>query len=175
MNTKVKTKDLTLIGLMTAFIAVSAQIAIPIGIVPFTLQTTLILMAGLILGSKRGMITCLVYILVGAIGIPVFANFSGGIDIIFLQTGGFIMSFPLMAYVAGKFSELSNKTSMKYVGSLVGVILNFIVGCAYFMYVTEMDLITSMTYTVLPFVLTSLVQIVIAVNLSKKIKSVVNV
>ncbi len=175
MNVKFKTKDLTLMALMTAFISVSAQIAIPLGMVPFTLQTTLILMAGLILGSKRGMITCFVYMLIGAIGIPVFSGFSGGIDTIFLQTGGFIMSFPLMAYVAGKFSEISDKKIMKYLGSLIGVILNFVVGCAYFMYVTEMDLITSMTYTVFPFIVTSLVQIVIAVTLSNKIKSAIEI
>ncbi len=175
MNTKLKTKDLTLMGLMTAFISVSAQIAIPLGMVPFTLQTTLILMAGLILGSRRGLITCIIYMLVGAIGIPVFAGFSGGLDTIFLQTGGFIMSFPLMAYVAGKFSELSNKMYMHYIGSLLGVVLNFIVGCAYFMYVTEMDLMASLSYTVLPFIFTSLIQIVIAVTFSKKIKLLINI
>ncbi len=175
MNTRFKTRDLTLIALMTSFIAVSAQIAIPLGMVPFTLQTTLILMSGLILGSKRGMITCIVYMLVGAVGIPVFAGFKGGIDSLFLQTGGFIMSFPLMAYVAGKFAELSSKNYMKYIGALIGVILNFAVGCAYFMFVTEMDLITSLSYTVFPFVITSLVQIIIAVTLSNKIKSVIEI
>ncbi len=165
-----KIKDLTLIALMVAFISVSAQIAIPLGAVPFTMQTTLILMSGLILGSKRGFLTCIVYILVGAVGFPVFAHFKGGIGILFLQTGGFIISFPIMAYVVGKFSEVFDNKAMTYLGAFIGVVINFVVGCAYFMFVTKMDLITSLTYTVFPFVITSGIQIVLAVYLSDRIK-----
>ncbi len=168
-----KTKELTYIALFVAFISVSAQLAIPIGPVPFTLQTTLILMAGLILGPKKGAISVLIYILVGAVGVPVFSGFRGGISILFLSTGGFIMSFPLMAYIAGKFSN-HPKTFVKYSGCTVGVLVNFACGLAYFMFLTKMDLITSMSYTVFPFIITTILQIVLAVNLSNTLKKTGN-
>ncbi len=170
-----KTRDLTLIGVVVAFIVASAQISIPLGIVPFTLQTMVILTAGLVLGSKRGFTATVIYILLGAIGLPVFANFNGGISAIFMHTGGFIMSFPLMAYVAGKFAEMSNNKLVTYLGCVVGVVINFVVGCSYFMYFTENDLVTSMTYTVTPFVFTTIVQIVLAVVLSEKLKNILSV
>ncbi len=166
-----KTRDLTLIGVIVAFIVTSAQISIPLGPVPFTLQTMVILTAALVLGAKRGFIATIVYVLLGAIGLPVFANFNGGISAIFMHTGGFIMSFPIMAYIVGKFSELSNKKVVTYLGCIVGVIINFVVGCSYFMYVTEMDLATAMTYTVTPFIFTTIVQIFLAVTLSEKLKN----
>ncbi len=169
-----KTKDLTQIALLVAFISVSAQIAIPLGPVPFTLQTTLVLMTGLLLGSKKGFIAVLIYILVGAVGIPVFSGSKGGIAIIFAQTGGFIVSFPIMAFVAGKFAEKFKKGYMRYIGCVVAVFLNFLVGCLYFMYITEMSLYMSLTYTVFPFVLTTILQIVIAVNLSNKLGVIIN-
>ncbi len=168
-----KTKEITYIALFVAFISVAAQIAIPLGPVPFTLQTMLILMAGLILGPKNGTISVLVYILLGAVGIPVFSGFSGGLSIIFLNTGGFIMSFPLMAYIAGKVSNRPNVV-VKYLGCLIGVVINFVCGLAYFMFLTEMDFITSMTYTVFPFIITTIIQIILAVNLSNKLKKAVN-
>ncbi len=170
-----KTKELTLIGVIVAFIVVSAQISIPLGPVPFTLQTMLILTSGLVLGSKKALIANLIYILLGAVGLPVFANFSGGFSIIFLQTGGFIMSFPLMAYVAGKVSEMTNNKVMTYIGCIMGVLINFTIGCAYFMFVTKFDLKTSLTYTVLPFIVTTIVQIICAVNLSEKLKEALGV
>ncbi len=173
VNENLKTRELTYIALFVAFISVSAQLAIPLGPVPFTLQTMLILMAGLILGSKKGTICVLVYILLGAVGIPVFSGFTGGLSTIFLNTGGFIMSFPLMAYVAGKFSN-QRKTLLKYLGCTMGVVLNFACGLGYFMFLTQMDLITSMTYTVFPFIITSIFQIIIAVNLSNKLQKTGN-
>ncbi len=168
-----KTKDLTMIALLVAFISVSAQLAIPLGPVPFTLQTTLILMTGLILGAKKGALAVLIYILVGAIGLPVFSGGRGGVAVILAQTGGFIISFPIMAFVAGAFSEVSNKVYIKYIGCVIGVLLNFAVGCLYFMFITEMSLYMSLTYTVFPFVITTIVQIIIAVTLSFKIKNAI--
>ncbi len=169
------TKELTLIGVMVAFIVASAQISIPLGPVPFTLQTMVILTSGLVLGSKKGFISVLIYILLGAVGLPVFANFNGGVGAIFAQTGGFIMSFPIMAFVAGKVTEITSNKLMRYVGCIVGVLINFTVGCGYFMFITKMDLKTSLSYTVLPFMFTTAVQIIFAVKLSEKLKEILSV
>ncbi len=170
-----KTRDLTLIGVVVAFIVVSAQITIPLGIVPFTLQTMVILTSALVLGAKRGFIATIIYVLLGVIGLPVFAKFNGGINALFMHTGGFIISFPIMAYVAGKCSEMSNNKLMIYLGCIIGVVINFAVGCGYFMFITKYDLITAMSYTVMPFIVTTIVQIILAVVLSEKLKNVLDV
>ncbi len=168
-----KTKQITLMALMVAFISVAAQTTIPIRPVPFTLQTMLIIMTGLILGGKNGGITTIVYVLVGAVGVPVFAGFSGGITVIVMQTGGFIMSFPLMAFIAGYFKEKFNNKLMTYVGCFLGSALNLAIGCLYFMFITKMDLITSLTYTVFPYLITNTIQIICAVELSNRLKKII--
>ncbi len=165
-----KTKNITMIALFVAFISVSAQIAIPLGPVPFTLQPTLVLLTGLLLGGKRGFVAVLIYVLVGAVGIPVFSGFKGGFSVIFAQTGGFIMSFSIMAYIAGEITEITKKEWLKYFGCIIGVVVNFALGAAYFMFITEMTLQATLTYTVYPFIFTTLLQIVIAVNLSNRLK-----
>ncbi len=165
-----KTKDLVTMAMMVSFISVSAQISIPLGPIPFTLQTTMILLMSLILGSKKALSVTLIYILIGAVGFPVFANFKGGIDKIFLQTGGFIMSFPLMAYISGLFAKRYNKRAYMYLVCFLGVTLNFIFGCIYFMYITKLNITVSLGYTVIPFIPTTIIQIILAVELSFKIK-----
>ncbi len=166
-----KTKDITFMAMMVSFISVSSQISIPIGQVPITLQTLMILLTSLILGSKKGMLTVLIYVFIGAIGFPVFAGFSSGIGVLFLQTGGFILSFPLMAYIAGLFSEKTDNKLLIYIGSIVGTIVNFIFGTIYFMYVTELGLSISIGYTVIPFIPTTIVQIILAVEISERLKT----
>ena len=90
-------KDICYIALFTALIAILAQISIPLpGGVPLTLQTFAVPLAGLVLGSKRGTIATVVYVLLGAVGVPVFSNFTVGLGIVLVLTGGFIVSFPLM-------------------------------------------------------------------------------
>lgn len=165
-----KTRDITFVALMVGIICVSSQLSLSLGPIPFTLQTTAILMSGLLLGGKKAILANLIYVLIGAIGLPVFANFKGGISVIFLQTGGFIMSFPIMAYITGKFSEKSKGRLLKYLGCFFGVIINFTVGCLYFMFITEMDLIMSLGYTVFPFVITTVIQIILAIEISEQIK-----
>ena len=85
-----KTYDLVYISMFTVLIAICSWISIPAA-VPFTLQTLGVFLAVGILGGKRGTMAVLVYILLGAIGIPVFAGFSGGIGVLTGTTGGFIV------------------------------------------------------------------------------------
>ena len=77
-KTNFKTLDLCMIGVVTAVIVIMAQISIPMPLgVPMTMQTFAITLAGIILGSKKGAVASLIYVLLGAVGVPVFANFSG--------------------------------------------------------------------------------------------------
>lgn len=86
---------------MAAVTAVAAQISIPTPPVPFTLQVLAVLLSGLLLGARYGALAQAVYVLVGAIGVPVFAQFSGGLGVLLGPTGGYLLSYPLAAAVAG--------------------------------------------------------------------------
>ena len=95
-------RDICYAGLFAAVIAVMAQISIPMPLgVPMTMQTFAITLAAVVLGSRLSAIATLVYLALGAVGVPVLANFSGGFDKFVGPTGGFLISFPLMAYIIG--------------------------------------------------------------------------
>lgn len=95
--------DMARVALMAALTAVGAQIAIPLPftLVPFTLQVPMVVLAGLLLGARYGALSQVVYLLLGAIGLPVFAGFTGGLGVILGPTGGYLLSYPFAAAVAG--------------------------------------------------------------------------
>jgi biotin transport system substrate-specific component len=94
-----KASTITRAALMAAVTAVAAQISIPLFPVPFTLQVLAVILSGLLLGVRHGALAQAVYVLVGAVGVPVFAGFTGGH--IFGPTGGYLISYPIAAAVAG--------------------------------------------------------------------------
>ncbi len=85
----------------TIFIAISAQIAVPMYPVPMTLQTLAILIVGLVYGARLGTLTLVAYLVEGAAGLPVFANGNGGLPYMMGPTGGFLIGFVFMAFLAG--------------------------------------------------------------------------
>ena len=91
------------VALMAALTAVGAQISIPLPFtpVPFTLQVPMVVLSGLLLGIRYGALSQVVYLLLGALGLPVFAKFSAGLGIILGPTGGYLVSYPFAAAVAG--------------------------------------------------------------------------
>ncbi len=92
MTTKLRTLDLVYIATFTSLITVCAWTSLAFT-VPFTLQTFGVFLTLLLLGGKRGTYAVLVYLLLGAVGAPVFAGFSGGIGILFGSTGGYLLGF----------------------------------------------------------------------------------
>ena len=96
--TKTKTYDLAYIAIFAVLIAICSWISIP-ATVPFTLQTFAVFMAVGLLGGKRGTIAVLTYVLLGAIGVPVFAGFSGGVGALLGNSGGYIVGFIFSALV----------------------------------------------------------------------------
>ena len=88
-----KTRDLTLIALFAALIAICAWLTVPMPDVPFTMQTFGVFAALLLLGGKRGTLSILLYLLLGAAGLPVFSGFRGGIGSLLGTTGGYLVGF----------------------------------------------------------------------------------
>jgi biotin transport system substrate-specific component len=112
--------NLILVLAGVAVTALSAQLSIPAMPVPFTFQTLAVLVIGSTYGAARGSITMAAYALVGALGFPVFAESSSGLDIIFGATGGFIIGFIFAAAVAGRLAELNwSSNALKALASFV--------------------------------------------------------
>ena len=161
-NSKFSIQDICGIAIMTAITAVMAQISIPMPLgVPMTMQTFAITLAGIVLGSKKGGMSILVYVLLGAIGVPVFAGFSGGFQNLVGPTGGFIISFPIMAYLIGLGVELKKK-ELFVLFLVLGTVSNYVVGVILFCVVTQSPVATGITACVLPFIPTAIIKAVVA-------------
>ena len=152
------------IAIFVALVAAAAQISIPLPHgVPMTMQTMAIAFGGVILGPKRGFIVALIYVLLGAVGVPVFAGFRGGVSVIAGPTGGFILSFPIIALGAGWGIILCKKYNrwLLPAGLFLGMCINFLCGMIWFMVIMRAELLRAFTVTVLPFIIGACIEIVL--------------
>lgn len=123
-----KTKDLTMIAIFASLTAIGAFIKIPLPIVPFTLQYFFCALGAMILGSKKGALSQILYVVMGLIGIPVFTQ-GGGIQYIFNLTFGYLIGFILGAFLIGKIIENIKKITLGKV--LATCILGLIIICLF--------------------------------------------
>lgn len=178
--TKSKTYDMAYIAIFAVLMAVCSWISIPTT-VPFTLQTFGVFMAVGVLGGKRGTLSVLVYILLGAVGVPVFAGFSGGIGVIFNSTGGYIVGFLLSALIMWGMEKLwGKKPVVQILSMVVGLAACYALGTIWFMVVYARNtgavgLGTVLGWCVIPFIIPDLVKIALAFVLSRRVRKYVPV
>lgn len=172
-NSKLSIQDMCMIGMFTAIIVIMAQISIPMPMgVPMTMQTFAITLAAIVMGAKNGTIASLIYVLLGAIGVPVFANFSGGVGIVVGATGGFIMAFPIMALIIGLGADFYKKNrAWLIVGILVGTVVNYIGGTLWYCFVTGNGFMAGLAGCVLPFIPTAIIKAVLAVIVGMPVRT----
>lgn len=172
MNTK--TRDMVYCAMFAILIAICSWISIP-GPVPFTLQTFGVFAAVGILGGKRGTISVFLYLLLGAVGIPVFAGFKGGLGALLGSTGGYIIGFLFSALVMWGMETVFGKKLWVQLGSmLLGLIACYAFGTAWYMTVYakttgEIGVMTALGWCVFPFLLPDAVKIALAFGLSKRL------
>ncbi|MCL2072085.1 MAG: biotin transporter BioY [Oscillospiraceae bacterium] len=179
---KITAFDLCLISVFVAAIAAMAQLTIPIPIVPLTMQTFAIPLAGAVLGAKRGAIAAAVYVLLGIVGAPVFAGLTGGIGTIAGPTGGFLIAFPVFALITGFAADKSvnserncNKENRLWlaVGLIVGAIVTFLIGGIIWPVIMfEQSLKTAFLGWVAPFLLGDLIKIAMVFAIAPEIRKV---
>ncbi|MCE5221679.1 MAG: biotin transporter BioY [Clostridium sp.] len=171
-NTKnINTRQLTLIGFMTAVTCILGPLSLPIGIVPISLTNLAIYFAIYTLGGKRGTLSYIVYLFIGLVGLPVFSGFSGGFPKLFGPTGGYLIGFIFMAFISGIFiDKFSNKIYMCFLGMLLGTIVTYIFGTAWLAYEAHMAFNKALAVGVLPFIPGDIVKIVIASLIGPQIK-----
>lgn len=128
-----KTKNMILCAMFVALIAVGAFIKIPVPVVPFTLQYLFTMLAGLLLGGKRGCLAVCVYIVLGLIGLPIFAQ-GGGIGYIFQPSFGYIIGFAAGAFVTGTIAGRVNRPGYKrlFAANFAGLGIVYLFGMVYY-------------------------------------------
>lgn len=172
-----KTYDMVCIAVFAVIIAICSWISIP-ATVPFTLQTFAIFLTVGVLGGKKGSLAVLVYILLGAVGVPVFAGFSAGIGILFGNTRGYIVGFLASSLVMwGMEKFMGRKTWTLAIQMVVGLIVCYAIGTVWFMIVYAQSsgavgLTTVLGWCVIPFIVPDLVKIVLALVLSKRLSAI---
>lgn len=173
-NTTEKTKNMILISIFSVLIAVCAWISIPAA-VPFTMQTFGIFSATGILGGKRGTIAICIYLLLGAIGLPVFAGGTSGIGILLGSTGGYMAGWILAGLVTWILeSMLGRKTWTAALSMIAGLIGCYALGTAWFMLIYAREagrigLWTALSMCVIPFIIPDLVKIALALLIRKRL------
>lgn len=168
------TKNIVMIGLFAAIIAVLAQVSIPTpwGI-PITLQTFAVALTGYCLGKAKGTLAAFIYILIGLVGVPVYANFGAGPAKLLGVTGGYIYGFLFLAFACG----LEDTLKKKWVSILFGILglaLCHICGSVQFAFVSGRTFAEAFLFASLPYLLKDVVSIVAAYGLAIPIRKVMH-
>lgn len=170
-----KTRDIVYMSVFTAMISICSWISIPASI-PFTLQTMGVFTTVGLLGGKRGTLTVLTYILLGAIGIPVFAGLTGGVSVLLGTTGGYIIGFLLSALLMWGIETIMGRNQIVLAFSMVaGLIVCYVFGTAWFMMIYTqhsgvIGLSTVLGLCVIPFIIPDLIKIGVALFLTNRLK-----
>jgi len=174
---KINIRQMTLVSLFAALTAVGAFISIPLYPVPLTLQTLFTLLSGMTLGCVLGASSQIIYVLLGIVGLPVFAGFKAGIGILFGPTGGFLLGFIISAYIVGRMIELKEEKNIFYyfLVGLLGTIIIYIIGVAQLSLVTGIGVKKAVAVGMLPFLPGDMLKIIAASFIAHKLKLVTQI
>ena len=171
-------RNMVFTSLFAALICVAAPFSIQAGPIPISLATFAIYLTGAILGGKRGMIATFVYILIGAVGLPVFSGFRGGFGVLFGATGGYIIGYIPLVLITGIFAEMNIRKIPRAVVTVVGMILAtaalYTFGTIWYMIVSGADLVTALTACALPFIPGDAIKIACVTAVSVPLKAKLN-
>ncbi|MBP5330961.1 MAG: biotin transporter BioY [Lachnospiraceae bacterium] len=178
MKNRTKIQSMIYIALMAVIITVCSWISIP-GAVPFTLQTFAVFTALLLLGTRDGLISIIVYLLLGAVGVPVFSGFRGGIGHLAGPTGGYLIGFLVMGFVFGIVRHfIKHPLASAITASILGLAACYAFGTVWFVivYSSANSAITygaALSMCVLPFIIPDAIKMVLAIILSERVKALV--
>ncbi len=169
---RISTKNMTLISIMVTLTVVSAYISIPIGPVPFTLQSYFVLLSGMILGSRSGAMVVVVYLVMGLMGLPVFSGGKAGVSILVSPTFGYLVGFVFASFLVGRIIESKSRPSTVtwVLAPLVGLLPIYAFGVAYLYMIyntvisplNPISLATAFKMGIYPFLLVDLAKALLA-------------
>ena len=176
-QTSEKTRNMVFIALFAVLMAVCAWISVPAA-VPFTMQTFAVFLAVGVLGGRKGTLAMAVYILMGAVGMPVFSHFTGGLGVLFQSTGGYILGFVLTTLIMwGMEALLGRKLWVRIVSMLLGLMACYAFGTIWFvmLYTRNTGAIgfgTALLWCVVPYIIPDLVKMALALSLTRRLRTV---
>ena len=157
-----KYKNITVAAVMTAFISVCSMLSINISGIAYSLALFGVVLSGLVLSPAYAFAANATYLLIGLVGIPVFANFNSGLSAIIGQSGGFILSYPVVALVI---SVLIKRFGFNYIKSVlisfVALVVCYLFGTVWYMYIYRIGIVESLIICVVPFVIVDIIKILI--------------
>ena len=175
-SNRISTKEIVLTAMFTAIITICAWISIPIGPISFTMHTFAVFCAVCILGGRNSFFSVLTYLLLGAVGIPVFAGFKGGISVLVNTTGGYLLGFLLIPLIYLAAEKIFGKSlAVRIISLTIGLAVCYAFGTAWFMFVYTRNVgaVTigkAMKWCVTPFVPFDLIKLVLAFVVSDRVK-----
>lgn len=170
-----KTYDMAYIAVFAVLMAICSWISIPTAI-PFTLQTFAVFLAVIVLGGKRGTMSVLVFVLLGAVGVPVFAGFTGGLYVILGNTGGYIIGFLFAGLLMWLMERLfGRKMWVQAASMLLGMVTYYVFGTIWFMIVYmrttgPVGLTAVLGWCVIPFIIPDLIKAALALFLGNTLR-----
>ena len=174
MNTKSRElRFLTTTALFAALLCVTAPFSISIGPIPVSLATFTVYVAALVCGWKGGCLAVAAYLVLGAVGLPVFSGFMGGFERLVGPTGGYLIGYIPCAITVGLFSDMAKKHRVLWdiIGMILGTVLLYTLGTAWFMFVSGNTLSYSLAACVLPFIAGDSIKMAAAALVSEVVRT----
>ncbi len=165
---RITTAKITQAALMTAVTCVLAQVIVPIGLVPITLQAFAIALCGYMLGAKGALTSVTAYLALGFVGAPVFAGFGGGLQRLASPTGGFLIGFLPMAFLCGLGVDKSFWKAILF--GFAGLVLLNLVGVLWLWWVADLTFWAAITTGAAPFIVKDALLVVAACTLGREIR-----
>lgn len=168
---KSKVFSMVLTALMAAILCATAPIALPIGPVPVSLATFVLYIIVVLLGWKLGTLSCLLYLLIGLVGVPVFSGYAAGPAKLFGPTGGYLIGYILLTLIAGFFCDkFKGKIYMYAIGMVIGTAALYTLGTAWLAFQAHMTLSAALAAGVIPFLAGDAAKIVVSLIFAPIIK-----
>lgn len=168
---KVTIYQLTFMAMMAAVTCILGPLSVPIGQIPISLTNLVIYFTVFVLGIWAGTGSYGIYLLLGAVGLPVFSGFAGGLGKLLGPTGGYLIGFIFMALIGGAVIELSHRNIfLTMLGWVVGTAVAYAFGTVWFVYLMKCSVTYALTVCVYPFIGFDIAKIVIATLLGKTVR-----
>lgn len=158
-----KLQMLIVTALFAAITGILAQVVIPLPLVPITGQTLAIGLAATILGSRYGTLSSILYIIIGAVGVPVFAQMTSGFGVIFGPTGGFLVGFIPTAFIIGYYLEKTKFTILQaFIANIIGMFVTLIIGTVWLKFVADLSWMAAFMSGFAPFIVGGIIKAILA-------------
>ncbi len=171
---KLRVQDILNVALFSALTAIGALISIPLPFVPITLQTLFTYMAGALLGGYLGALSQLIYVLIGVVGLPIFAGWKAGIFALVGPTGGYLVGFIPGAFVIGKLAEMRENPSFRWllICMTAGTAIIYASGVLQLMNWMRIGVNEALVIGVLPFIVGDALKMLAAAYMTIRIRKV---